>query len=195
MYFGFCFFSAMHWISFPFLIVLSVFNHRYYIFIERKKQQQPFVNCIHFGNEVFHLQNAKLMRLQWKASDVNFNLNKVKKKETTNELARAHQKSLRLFSMYFFFQILIVYAAFSDRSMIIFFCTHFNTISVKNDYLNTYSPLHDCHYSSKSMSSIYNFRWFIRVLLLFCISALFEISESFKIHTQIATQKKFPTRF
>lgn len=117
-----------------------------------------------------------------------------KKKQQTS--ARAHQKSLRLFSMCFFFQILIVYAAFSDRSMIIIFCTHFNTISVKNDYLNTYSLLHDCHYSSKSMSSIYNFRWFIRVLLLFCISALFEISESFQIHIQIAVQKKsFPQDF
>lgn len=155
------------------------------------------MNCIHFGNEVFHLQNAKLMRLQWKVSDVNFNLNEVTKKRN-NERARARTPKITsiVFNVFLFFQILIVYAAFSDRSMIIYFCTHFNTISVKNDYLNTYSLLHDCHYSSKSMSSIYNFRWFIRVLLLFCILALFEISESFQIHIQIAVQKKsFPQDF
>lgn len=119
------------------------------------------------------------------------------KKKKQRKSARAHTKNhFDCFQCVSFFQILIVYAAFSDRSMIIYFCTHFNTISVKNDYLNTYSLLHDCHYSSKSMSSIYNFRWFIRVLLLFCILALFEISESFQIHIQIAVQKKsFPQDF
>lgn len=121
----------------------------------------------------------------------------MKSKKRNNKRARAHTKNhFDCFQCVSFFQILIVYAAFSDRSMIIIFCTHFNTISVKNDYLNTYSLLHDCHYSSKSMSSIYNFRWFIRVLLLFCILALFEISESFQIHIQIAVQKKsFPQDF